>query len=360
MRIPPELSGSFAELRHTHFHGGLDYRTQQKEGIKVYSIAPGKIIKASVSKESYGFALYVQHPDSSISLYAHLSRFCPEIQRKVRRQQRKSRNYEVLLTDLDVKIRENRPIALSGNTGASGGPHLHHEIIRNGKKLNPCLVGQTIADSAAPKILLFSTYQQDTHSPTHFTGESFRIDGIQIDSLNWTGFYYDVENLPDTLFLKAPAAFGICALDSIHSMPFNYGLYKLLFAIYGHRNSPQSDHATLPSIESFERGKTPGGLYLGSTPLVKAADTLAFYQLDALPLETFPAIDRHIDTSFYKIYGKRIEKTWIDLLPHLSPYGVLQNRGFFYPEPGQHYTLFIRTEDLQGNMTELRIPMVGI
>lgn len=426
MRIPPEISGSFAELRNTHFHGGLDYRTQQREGIKVYSVAPGIIYRASVSHQSYGMALYIQHPDSSITLYAHLSRFTPAVRRKVRREQRRTGQYEVNLTGLKVKARKNRPIAYSGNSGSSGGPHLHFEIIKDGKRLNPCLYGHYIADSAAPNLLFFSVYvPQDSllsHDTSLPTAKVFDLDSLyqssiigsaqidlemynalkaehdslaqlspkrlrrlsklipwkQIDHIgsigkddmqakvaDWTGLYYRASELPDTLFLHSPVSFGLCSTDSIQHMPFRYGLYRLLFAIYRHDSldrysqTPGKPAMLFPSgIKKLEKGKTQAPT-LPTTPWVKEADTLAFYQLDALPLETCRAIRQHIDMAFFQETRYRLETSRVDGDPRLSPYRRLRNNGIFFPEPGEKYTLFIRAEDIQGNMTEIRIPMIG-
>lgn len=435
MRIPPEISGSFAELRNTHFHGGLDYRTQQREGIKVYSVAPGIIYRASVSHQSYGMALYIQHPDSSVTLYAHLSRFTPAVRRKIRKEQRRTRRYEVNLTGLKVKVRKNRPIAYSGNSGSSGGPHLHFEIIKDGKRLNPCLHGHYIADSAAPNLLFFSVYvpqdsllSHDTILPTvkvfdldslyqssiigsaqidqemynalkaehdsltqlfpkrirclsklapwkqidHIRsntkedyGNTQGKEGLQVKEAEWTGLYYKIPELPDTLFLHSPVSFGLCATDSIHHMPFRYGLYRLLFAIYKHDsldtpseirdNTGSLFHA---GIKKFEKGKNQD-LTLPTTPWVKEADTLAFYQLDALPLESCNAIRQHLDMVFFQETRYRLETSRVDGNPQLSPYRVLRDNGIFFPEPGKKYTLFIRAEDIQGNMTEIRIPMMG-
>jgi len=47
--IPLLLSGSFGELRSNHFHTGLDFKTQQKEGFKVYAAADGFISRIKIS-----------------------------------------------------------------------------------------------------------------------------------------------------------------------------------------------------------------------------------------------------------------------------------------------------------------------
>jgi len=64
----------------------------------------------------YGLAIIIAHPDGSKTLYAHLSQ-------------------AVVQTDQYVK--QGQIIAKSGSTGRSTGPHLHFEVIRNGRQLNP-------------------------------------------------------------------------------------------------------------------------------------------------------------------------------------------------------------------------------
>ena len=377
LRIPPEISGSFAELRTAHFHGGLDFRTRQREGIRVYSAAPGEIIRANVSKVSYGKCLYVRHSNGDITLYAHLSQFAPPVRKLVKKAQKQSGNYEVDLPDLHIRTTGKRPIALSGNTGSSGGPHLHFEIIRDSFRLNPACNGLFISDSAAPNLLYLALYTKIIQVDSALTQLSlFNLDSARrqafmdapaldyqmekilqreydsisvllarlsdtasskeppfltlftkADSLSWKSSYFRTGCLPDTLFLHTASAFGICALDSIHRMPFHYGLYRLSFVVR-HEDS-------------------------------KHQDTLAAYELNRLPIAVFKELNRHIDLPFYQKTGKRLEKSWLEPGQTHTPYFKTHNRGVFTPLRGKQYTLIINTEDLAGNRRELQLPLVG-
>src|SRR5690625_1807543 len=71
MEIPLILSGTFAELRSNHFHGGLDIKTQQRQGIPIVAAAQGYISRINVSPYGYGKALYIQHPNGYTTVYAH-------------------------------------------------------------------------------------------------------------------------------------------------------------------------------------------------------------------------------------------------------------------------------------------------
>ncbi|MCH5243578.1 MAG: M23 family metallopeptidase [Lentimicrobiaceae bacterium] len=375
MRTAPEMSGSFAELRPNHFHGGMDLRTEQREGLKVYSAAPGFIVRVGVSKVSYGKVLYVEHANGMTTVYAHLSKFCAPVQKLVKRQQRKSKQYETDLRGLHIATKKNKPIALSGNSGSSGGPHLHFEVRQDSLRLNPALYGIQISDSMPPAVLYLALYSQNTSLQTENTLALPDTDSLlqvsfmdcpqtdyamqrairsQYDSIEnlrqrlsdtlyantpaalslpktiggteFTARYFHSDNLPDTLYLHGQTAFGICALDSIQRMPFHYGLYKLLFAI--------------------EQGNGQ-------------VDTLAYYCLDALSFRTCDALNQHIDLPFYNLTKKRLEKSYLEDGQSATPYRVMSNRGVFVPQSGSSYTLIVTMEDVAGNRHALRIPLVS-
>ena len=92
LEIPLVLAGSFAELRSNHFHSGLDIKTQQRTGLKVFAAADGFISRIKISHYGYGKALYITHPNGYTSVYAHLANFNPEIEAYVKKQQYKETN----------------------------------------------------------------------------------------------------------------------------------------------------------------------------------------------------------------------------------------------------------------------------
>ena len=80
LNIPLILSGNFGEFRGSHFHTGIDLKTQGKEGFPVLAAADGKVKRVKVSPWGYGNALYLEHSDGSQTVYAHLQKFAPEIE----------------------------------------------------------------------------------------------------------------------------------------------------------------------------------------------------------------------------------------------------------------------------------------
>src|SRR5690554_2216011 len=131
--LAPQASGSFGELRANHFHTGTDYRTNQREGYPVYAVADGFISRARVQIGGGGNALYIDHPNGYTSVYMHLQKFNNTIAATV-----KGKQYEVQQFDVDfspgkniIQVKKGDIIAYSGNTGGSGGPHLHFELRRS-------------------------------------------------------------------------------------------------------------------------------------------------------------------------------------------------------------------------------------
>ena len=93
--IPIQLSGTFAELRGTHFHAGIDIRTQGKEGLPLRAIADGYVSRIKIQQGGYGKTIYINHPNGITSVYAHLQRYSPDIIPHVRKRQYSQKSYTI-------------------------------------------------------------------------------------------------------------------------------------------------------------------------------------------------------------------------------------------------------------------------
>lgn len=148
------LSASFAEFRMGHFHAGLDIRTGGEVGKPVYAVADGYVCGVRISSWGGGKMLYVKHPNGYTSVYMHLDGYAGEIGRWVRGEQYKDESY-TLVRDIPegvLPVKKGQVIAYSGNTGGSGGPHLHFELRRDGHTINPLLFGLRYIDNINPII----------------------------------------------------------------------------------------------------------------------------------------------------------------------------------------------------------------
>lgn len=148
------LAGNFAELRPNHFHTGLDYKFGGAEGEPIYAAAEGWIHRIKISSFGYGNVIYLKHPSGHITLYGHLRNFNPSLHAWMKNKMyaSKQNELEVTLEKGEIPIKKGELIAFGGNTGSSGGPHLHFEIRDSlDRALDPLLVGYSeILDRTPP------------------------------------------------------------------------------------------------------------------------------------------------------------------------------------------------------------------
>ena len=168
LSIPLRIISNFGSFRENHFHSGLDLNTGGKEGLAVLASGPGYISRIKIQSGGYGKAIYITHPNGWVSVYAHLNRFSPKIEEKIDSIQTQSQVFELDIHFQKgvIPIEKGEKIALSGNTGNTGGPHLHFEI-RDEKSeeiYNPLLFGLPIKDEIPPKILGIYLYQANLNS----------------------------------------------------------------------------------------------------------------------------------------------------------------------------------------------------
>ncbi len=100
-------------LKRRKMHNGMDFTA--KTGTPIYATGDGVVAKASRGT-GFGNVVYIDHGFGYQTRYAHMSKFNTKKGRKVKRG--------------DI-------IGYVGNTGLSSGPHLHYEVHKNGKAINP-------------------------------------------------------------------------------------------------------------------------------------------------------------------------------------------------------------------------------
>ncbi|MEL6543193.1 MAG: M23 family metallopeptidase [Myxococcota bacterium] len=85
-------------------------------GTPIVAPAAGRVVQAERSKVKYGNLLVLDHGNGFVTRYAHL------------------KSFEVNVND---RVAVGEVIGLVGNTGYSTGPHLHFEVLRDGKPVDP-------------------------------------------------------------------------------------------------------------------------------------------------------------------------------------------------------------------------------
>lgn len=163
--IHPALSANFGELRNNHFHSGLDFKTQQVINKPVVAIEEGYVSRVSVSPGGFGLALYVDHPSTGhTSVYGHLNSFSKEIADWVKEKQYGQERFQVNLYPEkgQFPVKRGEQIALSGNSGSSGGPHLHFEIRDTGTEepLDALAYLPPMSDTQKPDLRGIAFYPQ--------------------------------------------------------------------------------------------------------------------------------------------------------------------------------------------------------
>jgi len=226
--IPLMLSATFAEIRPNHVHAGIDIRTQSVEGKKVYAVADGYISRIGVSPYGYGNVLYITHYDGYTSVYAHLQRFSTEVGKYVKQYQYKNKKYtsQIYLDKDTFPVKRGDVIGISGNSGSSGGPHLHFEIRHTGseKPVNPLFFGYKIEDKVCPTILGVSVYP---------VGDSSIVEGgIKPKYYSLAEPVRGTYNLKEREYVHGTGeiAFGVCTYDMVGAStnkngPYFYELY---------------------------------------------------------------------------------------------------------------------------------------
>jgi hypothetical protein len=317
--IPLLLSGTFAELRSNHFHSGIDLRTQGVEGLKVYASEDGYVSRISIAPGGFGKALYIDHPlTGHTSVYAHLKGFNKAIDRYVKGEQYKAEQFTVNLTPEPGRfpVKKGEVVGLSGNSGSSGGPHLHFEIrdTKTQKPLNPAKFGFKIKDFIRPAITKLAVYPADSQA---YVNGSYKMQIFEVQG--WGEQHY----IKDKLKVKASGliSFGIGTFDTHNDTPNKNGVY---------------------AVELY----------------VDSAKVFGF-RADQFSFDESRFINSFIDYAFLIKHKSRLIRSDIDPLNKLSLYDERQNMGVFYVSDTATHLAFYKVTDHFGNISYLNFTIEG-
>lgn len=310
--IYPETAGSFGELRPNHFHSGQDFRTEQRIGIPVHSVFDGYVSRIRSQIGGFGYAMYITHPNGYTSVYAHLDHYADAIENAMRKQQYLEKSFAVdfSLDPFQIPVRKGEVVAWSGNTGASGGPHLHFELRGSNTQetINPSLFGLRIADEKAPTLYGFYVYQLDGKPFTEFTGKT------RIPILGTGGTYRPAKT--STLKLSGEIGFGLIAYDYNSASANRNGIYSMQLNIDG--------------------------------------KNVYTYAMERFAFDQTHAINSHIDYPAYQASRTNIQKVFVDPGNKVSLYPVRENNGRLRFEDGALHEVEILVKDVAGNTSSLK------
>ncbi|WP_435415240.1 M23 family metallopeptidase [Polaribacter aestuariivivens] len=315
--IPTVFAGTFGELRSNHFHSGVDIKTQGKEGLKIYAAADGYISRIKVAQFGFGKALYITHPNGYTTVYAHLSKYAGEIEEYVRAIQYKKENYQtgnIFLKEDELPVKKGDIVAFSGDTGSSGGPHLHFEI-RDTKTehiINPMFFGITSKDTKSPTVQTVLVYPLSVDARINKQYNRYKISLKKKGNGNY---------ISDRISASGTIGFGVNVFDRLNKANNRNGIYSLEMLVNGKRVY-YHDVATFSFAES-------------------------------------KYINLLIDYEYYKKYKNRVQKTHKVKANRLSIYKDLLDNGKITIEKGLNYIVEIIAKDFAGNASSIKIPISG-
>ena len=314
--IPVYLSATFAELRNNSFHAGVDIKTQGVEGKNIYAVADGYVSRIGVSPYGYGNVVYITHNDGYTSVYAHLQRFNKGIAKYVKDYQYRNKSFSatIFLGKDTFPIKAGDFIGYSGNTGGSGGPHLHYEIrhTKSEKPVNPLYFGLKVADDVKPVIKGLAVYPINDESTVENSDQPL---------------YLAVENKKTGYTLKDKAcihangtvAFGINTDDQVGSSP--------------NKNGPYSYELYLDNVLSFK------------------------VECDSFSYSEPKYVNSLIDYQRFKEKGNRYVRTEVDPFNKLSMY--VMKKGYVQVEEGDTVDVCFKIADYAGNVSKASFKLVG-
>ena len=222
LEIPIILSGTFGELRPNHFHAGIDIKTKGTEGFKVYSIGDGYVSRIQITHGGYGKALYIKHDNGQSSVYAHLQKFSPKIEKIVKEIQysKESYTFRTYPSKDEIRISEKELIGFSGNTGRSFGPHLHYELRDElDRPINPMAFKNYSVKDTIPPVVLGLYYKLIPENSISGSNSSF--NELKLKKISNNLF------ISDTLKTSGPVGFGINSFDRMNNTWNKMGLSNI-------------------------------------------------------------------------------------------------------------------------------------
>ena len=314
LSIEPSVSGSFAELRTNHFHSGIDLSTNGKTGLPVKCMADGIVSRIKVSPVGYGNAVYVKHKNGYTTVYGHLNAYATKIDSVITKEQYKIEQFSIdYFPEDSIFVKQGETIGYSGNSGSSGGPHLHYEIrdSKTEEPLNPFFFQTKIKDDVRPKLMTIRIYPLDSNS---------RINGDS-NAKNYPIVFYDgkfhLKGNPK-IYASGNIGIGIEMLDYMSGSWKKCGVYSLKMNV---------------------NNKTTYAWNL---------DRFSFYESRY--------INSHIDYAYKSKYGKRFQRCYRLPNNHLRIYNNIENDGIITMDNIKK--IQIKAYDAAQNLSELNFTLL--
>lgn len=302
------LAGTMGELRSTHFHSGIDIRTNNEIGWPVLASKSGYISRAGVSPSGYGNVLYVTHPDGNVTLYGHLDRFNDAVADYVLKERYRKKQSTINLEFAPGRfpVKQGDTIAYAGNTGSSGGPHLHFNIQRNTVALDPLNFNfPEIRDVTPPTVQKIALKTLDIHSRINDRFGRFEF------YVSKTGNNYSL-NTP--VLASGKIGIEILGYDRVDNARFRCGINYI--------------EVFVDSVRIFSQ----------KIEEVNLAESRGIYSL--------------IDYKAHRSQGNRFYKLYMDDMNNLGFYSASPGNGQIRIDSSKTSTVLIVLKDIYGNTSQ--------
>lgn len=309
LNIPHQASGTFGELRSTHFHAGDDYRTQQKVGLPLFAVAEGYVSRIRVQIGGGGNSVYIAHPNGYTSVYLHMHAFAEKLAERVLQEQyaRQRFDVDISLEPQEYPIVKGERIGQAGNSGSSQGPHLHFEIrdTKTQDPINPQLFGLHFPDNIPPLIHGITIYDLGDQVFNENTPRR------HIKTINPERGIYRLAGGGAPIPVNGRFGVGIQTVDRHNSTSFNNGVYSIELLLDEH----------VVSTVVFER----------------------------LSYAWSGAIHSYIDYPYFVETKTRVQKSFKDPNSPIGIFHKLDGDGSILLDGPETRTLTYRVRDIHGN-----------
>ncbi|NDW18047.1 M23 family peptidase [Dysgonomonas sp. 216] len=320
VKIPVYLSGSFAELRNNHFHSGIDIKTQGVINKPIYSFADGYVSRILVSSSGFGLALYVTHPETGhVTVYGHLKSFTPKIAAYIKEKQYEEESFRVNLFPEPERfpVKKGELIAYSGNTGSSGGPHLHFDVrdAITENPLNPlAFVKNSVKDNLPPDVRGIAVYPVEGEGVVNNSRQPLRQTVTKLKSGQYSA-------LKTAITAWGTIGVGVKAYDRMDGTSNTYGVRTIR-------------------------------LFVDETLVYES-------EINEYSFEQTRMINSFIDFYDWRINKSFFMRSFIEPGNTLPFYKNMQNNGYITIDEEKVYKLRYELVDLHGNMSSYSFNITG-
>ena len=311
--IPLAISGTFGEIRSSHFHAGLDIKTGGKQGLKVRTVLDGSVSRIRVSTTGYGKAVYIDHPNGTTSVYAHLKNFSPKIESYIKEAQYEKESYVIeKFPKNELAVLKGEVIGFSGNTGGSSGPHLHFEIrdTKNQMPFNPMIFNIDVVDTKKPVIQKLFLFHENNF------GEDIITQKIEL------------EKISDGLY-KAPKI-------------YTSGKIGIGLQMYDNQDLSLFNKNGIHSIKIFMDDKI-----------------ISDYNYNNIKFDDSQYLNLLIDYKEFKSKKIRVQKLFNPNNSNISFIDKDEKNGKFSIEENKSYDLLIEISDFKKNTSRIEMEITG-